>query len=50
MFDHDYPLKAYFEEYKNQRKQELLNLMDFALDTRDENWFIELHERLERVI
>jgi uncharacterized protein YpiB (UPF0302 family) len=49
MFDHDYPLKAYFADLKNQWKQDLLNMMDFALDTRDKNWWKELQERLERV-
>jgi uncharacterized protein YpiB (UPF0302 family) len=36
-------------ERQKQTKQELLTMMDFALDTRDKEWFMELQGRLERV-
>ena len=49
MFDHDNPLKSYFDELKNLWKQDILNMIDFALDTRDVAWWNELHEQLERV-
>jgi uncharacterized protein YpiB (UPF0302 family) len=49
MFDEFYPLKAYFEELKKQKKQDILNMIDLALDTKDIAWWNELHERLEGV-
>jgi hypothetical protein len=42
-------LKSYFATLQDQFRQDILNLIDFALDTRDIAWWKELHERLERV-
>jgi uncharacterized protein YpiB (UPF0302 family) len=48
MFD-----KGYFEEMvksvKSEQRQDILALVDFALDTNDKVWFDELMTRLRRV-
>jgi uncharacterized protein YpiB (UPF0302 family) len=42
-------MAAQLAERQKQTKQELLTMMDFALDTRDKEWFMELQGRLEWV-
>jgi uncharacterized protein YpiB (UPF0302 family) len=39
-------MAAQLAERQKQTKQELLAMMDFALDTRDKEWFTELQGRL----
>ena len=48
MFDGGF-WKLYFDNYKEQQREDILAMVDISLDTRDYGWFQELMMRLERV-